>query len=296
MAQAPAPFIDQRQVQRNFARAASGYDAAAVLQREIGRRMLERLDYVRIDPQRLLDLGCGTGAGLTALYERYPRALLIGADLSEPMLRAGLRAQGRWRWLLPFLPGKRLSLLAAEAAALPLPASSIGFCWSNLMLHWVADPLPVLREANRVLEVGGLLMFSTFGPDTLQELRASFSDGHVHTQRFIDMHDYGDMLLACGFADPVMDVEVLTLTYASVDDLLADLRRSGSACAMQGRRRGLGGRQAWATARARYAQQAREGRLPATFEVVYGHAWKAPPKTAGDGRAIIRFDPRQRLR
>ncbi len=293
---APAQFVDRRQVQRNFARAASTYDATAVLQREIGRRMLERLDYVRLDPQRVLDLGCGTGASLTALRERYPQALVVGADLSEPMLRVGRQANRRWRWTLPFLRGARQALLAAEAAALPLPASSVGLCWSNLMLHWVDDPLPVLREAHRVLEVGGLMMFSTLGPDTLQELRGSFDDGHVHTQRFIDLHVYGDLLLASGFADPVMDVEMLTLTYAGVDDLLADLRRSGSVCAMRDRRRGLGGRQAWAAARAAYAQRAREGRLPATFEVVYGHAWKAPPKTTADGRTIIHFDTKQRLR
>ena len=292
--QAAAQFVEQRQIRRNFARAATTYDEVAVLQREVGSRMLERLDYVRIEPQRVLDLGCGTGASLTALQERYPRASLIGVDLSEPMLRAAQAKSSRLRWLLPFLRGNR-PLLAADAACLPLAPQSVGLLWSNLMLHWLDDPLPVFREAHRLLEVEGLLMFSTFGPDTLKELRASFSDGYLHTQRFTDMHDYGDMLVACGFADPVMDAEVLTMTYASFDDLLRDLRQSGGACAMRARRHGLMGRSAWAAARAAYERLARAGRLPATVEVVYGHAWKAQPKKTADGRAIVRFDrPRTR--
>ncbi|MCM8595321.1 malonyl-ACP O-methyltransferase BioC [Accumulibacter sp.] len=289
-------MIDQRQLRRNFARAASSYDEAAVLQREIGRRMLERLDYVRLTPQRVLDLGCGTGASINALHERYPKAALIGVDLSESMLRVGQAQGSRLRWLLPFLGGGKTPLIVADATALPLSARSFGLVWSNLMLHWLDDPLRAFREMHRLLEVEGLLMFSTFGPDTLKELRASFGDGHAHTQRFTDMHDYGDMLVACGFADPVMDAEVVTMSYASLDDLLADLRRTGSGCAMRARRHGLTGRSLWAEARAAYRQLARDGRLPATFEVVYGHAWKAQPRTTADGRAVIRFDPKQRLR
>ena len=293
---ASAQFVDQRQVRRNFSRAASTYDEVAVLQREIGSRMLERLDYVRIEPQRVLDLGCGTGASLTALHERYPKALLLGVDLSEAMLRASQVKRSRLRWLMPFLRGQATPLLAADAAALPFKPQSIGLLWSNLMLHWLDDPLLAFREAQRLLDVGGLLMFSTFGPDTLKELRASFSDGHIHTQRFTDMHDYGDMLLDCGFSDPVMDAEVLTMTYANVDTLLSDLRRSGSNCAMQARRRGLTARATWAATRSAYMQLARDDRLPATVEVVYGHAWKALPKTTSDGRTIVRFDPQQRQR
>lgn len=291
MREAPR-FVDPRQVRRNFARAAASYDAAAVLQRVIASRMLERLDYVRIAPQRILDLGCGTGGSLTALQERYPQAMLVGADLSEPMLRAGRGQRSRLHRLLPFIRGHRSALLAADAADLPLRAGQFGLLWSNLMLPWVDDPLRVFREAHRVLEVGGLFMFSAFGPDTLRELRACFTDAHAHTQRFTDMHDFGDMLVECGFADPVMDMETLTLTYASVDDLLRDLRQSGSACAMLTRPHGLGGRNGWQRMRAAYAALQREGRLPATFEVVYGHAWKAAPRQTEDGRAIVRFERR----
>ena len=291
-----APFVDSHKVRRNFARAATAYDGSAVLQREVASRMLERLDYVKIAPQRVLDVGCGTGGSLTALGERYPKSFVFGADASEAMLQAGRGQRKRMRWLLPFMRGNTASLLSADAQALALKTASIGLIWSNLMLHWVDDPLAAFREMHRVLDVGGLLMFSTFGPDTLKELRACFGDGYEHTHRFVDMHDYGDMLVECGFADPVMDVEILTMTYPGVGELFSDLRRNGASCAMQTRRSGLMGRQAWQAARAAYERLLKDGRLPATFEVVYGHAWKAQPSKTADGRAIVRFDPKQRLR
>jgi malonyl-CoA O-methyltransferase len=221
---------------------------------------------------------------------------VLGADASAAMLLAGRGQRSRLRWLLPFVRGNTASLLAADVQALPLKNAALGLIWSNLMLHWLEDPLPAFREMHRALDVGGLLMFSTFGPDTLKELRSCFTDGYEHTHRFIDMHDYGDMLVGCGFADPVMDVEVLTMTYPGVDDLFSDLRRNGASCAMQERRRGLMGRKTWQAARAAYEKLLKDGRLPATFEIVYGHAWKAQPKKTADGSAIVRFDPKQRLR
>ena len=290
------PFIDVHQIRRNFARAAARYDAADVLAREVDSRMLERLDYIKIEPPRVLDLGCGTGASLTALAERYPKASVLGADFSEAMLHAGRAGRSHLRWLMPFLRGNKALLSAADASALPFKSRSMGLIWSNLMMHWVNDPLPVFREMHRVLDVGGLLMFSTVGPDTLKELRACFSDRYEHTQRFIDMHDVGDMLMESGFSDPVMDAEVLTLTYPGVDDLFRDLRQSGAGCVMATRRHGLMGREAMAAVRTEYEKWIRDGRLPATIEVVYGHAWKAPSDKTEDGRQIVRFDPNPRLR
>ena len=292
-----APYVDTRQVRRNFARAAAGYDGVAILQREVASRMLERLDYVKIEPARVLDLGCGTGFSLSALSERYPKAQVLGADMSESMLRAGRGERSRVHRMLPFLRSRKSALVGADAQALPFSANTQGMVWSNLMLHWLDEPLPAFREAHRVLDTDGLLMFSTFGPDTLKELRASFTDGYVHTQRFADMHDYGDMLLECGFSDPVMDVEVLTMTYPNLDDMLRELRQNGAGCAMRERRQGLMGRAAWQSARARYESLAKDGRLPATFEVIYGHAWKAQSaqKKTADGATVVRFDPKQRL-
>lgn len=281
-------FVDRRQVARRFARVAGSYGDGDFLAREVDRRMQERLDYVKLDPARIVDLGCSRGASLPALASRYPRAQRVGVDLVPGML-AGLPAPAGWRRLLGLAPGGSLAL-AADAAKLPLKSRTAGLVWSNLLLHWLDDPIPALAEAHRVLEVGGLLMFSTLGPDTLKELRAAFGDGHAHTQRFADMHDLGDMLVGCGFADPVMDMEVVTLTYDDLEGLLAELRSAGSACAMHDRRRGLIGRGEWARIRAAYEAQRRNGKLPATFEIVYGHAWKAAPTSTPDGRAIVRFD------
>ena len=285
-----AGFVDTRQVRRNFSRVAPRYDEVAFLSREVDRRMLERLDYVRIEPQRVLDLGCATGASLTALRERYRDAHLIGADFAEPMLHAGRGEKNFLSRLMPFLKPGKSTFAAADTEALPFRAASFGLVWSNLLLHWLEEPRPTLRETLRVLETGGLFMFSTFGPDTLRELARAFGDGFAHTQRFTDMHDLGDMLVECGFSEPVMDMEVLTLTYASFDDLVAELHAAGDACAMHGRRKSLLGRGVWEKARAAYAALSQDGRLPATFEVVYGHAWKGEPKKTADGRAIVRFD------
>lgn len=257
--------------------------------------MQERLDYVTLEPKRIVDLGCSRGGSFSGLGARYPAAELIGVDLVPAMLTMEGPGVGRgWRrWLGLSRPSGSLRL-AADAARLPLPQASAGLIWSNLLLHWLDDPLPVFAETHRLLDVGGLIMFSTFGPDTLKELRAAFADGRDHTQRFIDMHDLGDMLVASGFADPVMDMEVITLTYTTLDGLFADLRGAGATCAMASRNRALSGRQSWAAARTAYEALRREGRLPATFEVVYGHAWKTAPKKLADGRSIVRFEPPRR--
>ena len=256
--------------------------------------MQERLDYVKVTPQRILDLGCSRGGSFPGLAARYPAAQLIGLDISPAMLQTGQVARPGWqRWLGMGRQGGA-QRLAGDAVKLPVKSQSTAIVWSNLLLHWLDDPLPALAEAHRVLEVGGLLMFSTLGPDSLKELRSVFADGYAHTQRFIDMHDLGDMLVGCGFADPVMDMEVLTLTYDDFDDMLGELRAAGSGCAMKARRHGLTGRQAWAQARSAYEGLRCGGKLPATFEIIYGHAWKVPQKQTADGRAVIRFDAPRR--
>lgn len=288
-------FVDPRQVRRAFARAAQTYDEHASIEREIARRMLERLDYVKIEPRRIIDLGCGTGATLPALKERYREAQVVGLDACEAMLRVGHREGRQLRWLMPFLKSTRSPRLAADAAALPLAAGCAQLIWSNLMLLWASDPQPVIREMHRVLEVGGLAMFTTFGPDTLKELRACFDDGYSHTQRFVDMHDIGDMLVEAGFADPVMDMEVLTLTYEDFDRLLGDLRASGATCAASDRRRGLMGKTTWQAMRAGIERLRRDGRIPVTLEVIYGHAWRAAPKRLAEGRSVIHVErPKRR--
>lgn len=283
-------FVDRLQVGRRFTRVAATYGEGDFFAREVDRRMQERLDFVKVEPQRILDLGCSRGGSFAGLSARYPEAELIGLDIAPAMLSAGYTPRPGWQRWLGIGKNAEPLRLAADATNLPLKSRSTAIVWSNLLLHWLDDPIPALAEAHRVLEIGGLLMFSTLGPDTLKELRSAFADGYAHTQRFADMHDLGDMLVGCGFADPVMDMEVITLTYDDVDAMFAELRAAGSSCAMKARRHGMTGRQSWARGKAAYEAMRQDGRLPATFEVIYGHAWKAEPKKTPDGRAIVRFD------
>ena len=273
--------IDARQARRRFERAAATYARASRLEAEIGARMLERLDYVKLAPQRVLDAGCGPARETRALAKRYPAAQIIALDFSLRMLREPTGLFRRlWR-------RNEKQSLCADFQRLPLAPSSTGLIWSNMALHWAADPLAALQEFHRVLAVGGLLMFSTLGPDTLAELRAAAGESRVH--RFADMHDVGDMLVAAGFADPVMDMERLTLLYTDGDALLGDLRASGQSCARADRSGGLAGTRFFAAMRERLAAQRRGGKLAIGYEVVYGHAWKAAPRRTPDGRSVVRF-------
>ncbi len=270
-------------MRQDFARAAGSYDSAAVLACETGLRMAERLNFVRIAPGRVADVGCATGDGLRELQRRFPAALPLAIDFARPMLSVvHSRAS-----LIQRLRGRTPLLINADVRVLPLAAGSLGLVWSNLMLHWLDDPAPAFSELQRVLEVGGLLMFTMLGPDTLKELRAVCLEAGISPplRNFLDMHDIGDMLLAAGFADPVMDMEMVTLTYRSARGLLADQRHLGT-------RNGLFGYLPWRDWRkvlAAYSRRRDASRLPACFEVIYGHAWKPQPTVTGDGRAIIHF-------
>ncbi len=277
-------------MKQDFSRAAATYDEAAVLARETGRRMAERLEYVKLSPSRMADIGCASGDGIRDLQQRYPAALPLAVDFSSAMLQ-----QVRHRVpLLQRLARRVPRLINADARSLPLAANSLGLVWSNLMLHWLDDPLPALREMHRVLEVDGLLMFAMLGPDTLMELRVACSDCGLEPplRRFLDMHDIGDMLIAAGFADPVMDMEMLTLTYGSPRGLLRDQRHLGVRDALFGH---LPWRD-WRRVLSNYAaRRTKDGDvLPASFEIVYGHAWKPVPQRIDDGRAIIQFEKRPR--
>ena len=267
-------FVDRLQVGRRFSRVAESYDQADFFAREVDRRMQERLDYVKVEPKRILDLGCSRGGSFASLAARYPDAQLLGLDIAPAMLQGDRAARPGWQRWLGLGRSNEAQRLAGDAANLPLKSQSTAIVWSNLLLHWLDDPLPALAEAHRVLEVGGLLMFSTLGPDSLKELRAAFSDGYAHTQRFIDMHDIGDLLVRNGFSTPVMDMEYITVTYPDVTSVMRDLKAIGAHNVMQGRRRGLMGKNAWQKAIGEYEKLRTDGKLPATFEVVYGHAWK----------------------
>lgn len=271
--------IDKQRVRAAFDRAAAGYESVAVLQREVGARLEERLALVRIEPETVLDAGAGTGELSERLAQRYPSARLVLFDLSPAML-AMARGRGsfieRWR-------RKRL-FVCGDAERLPLAPGCADLIVSNLMLQWCNDLESVLQGLRRALRPGGLLMFTTLGPDTLRELRASWRavDADVHVNAFIDMHDVGDALLRAGFSDPVMDREDIVLTYDSVATLMRELKTLGAHNSTDGRPRGLTGRARIQGMTAAYERFRRDGRLPATYEVVHGHCWA--PAADADSR------------
>ena len=278
--------IDKKAVRRAFSKAATQYDAAAVMQREVCARMLERLDYIKQKPATVIDVGSGTGWGTRQLGERYPAAQIVALDIAMGMLRA---ARGTSSWWSKLFAGNTRQYVCADMEVLPVRANSMDMVWSNLAVQWCNDLPATLAEFHRVLKVEGLLMFSTFGPDTLKEIRSAFQgvDGYNHINRFADMHDIGDMLVAGGFADPVMDMEYITLTYNDVKAVMQDLRSIGAHNATAGRSTGMMGKQVWHRVLENYERLRRDGKLPATFEVIYGHAWKPLPMKISDGRAII---------
>lgn len=286
--------LDARQVRRAFNRAALRGKDTAVFHVEVERRMFERLDYIRLLPARVLDAGSGAGRGLGLLHGRYPKADLVGVDFASAAIRNAVRAESRVGRALRLLRGPARLHVCSDIQRLPLPSRSVDMVWSNLALAWVEDPAAALREFHRVLATGGLLMFSSYGPDTLKELKTAFSvcstTRHVH--EFSDMHDLGDMLVESGFADPVVDMERITLTYADAGTLARDLKASGETCAARDRRAGLLGSRTWKKMLQAYERERVDGRLPATVEVIYGHAWKGEPRSTADGRQIVKWGPK----
>lgn len=270
--------IDKARVRASFDRAAGSYDAAAILQQEIRTRMLERLELVKITPQTILDAGCGTGHASVVLGKRYSGSSVISLDLAMGMLQQTL---AHYPLLKRIMGSKRPAALCADIEQLPLSDNSVDLIWSNVAIQWCNNLDQAFGEMARVLRTEGLLMFSTFGPDTLKELRAASGNEHVHVSRFIDMHDIGDALVRAGFADPVLDVERFVLTYDDVIAIMRDLKAIGANNAAAGRARGLLGRGFLTQLTAAYEQFRHEGKLPATYEVIYGHAWKPQPKQSG---------------
>jgi malonyl-CoA O-methyltransferase len=261
--------LDTGRVRRSFDRAATTYDGAAVLHREVRDNLLQRLDLMALVPRVVVDAGAGTGHAARALIRRYPKSLVIALDASRPMLQAARRQQS---WL------RRFARVCADAQRLPLADASVDLILSNLLLQW-CDPDAVFAEFRRVLAPQGLLHFTTLGPDTLRELRSAWSkvDSHTHVNQFLDMHDIGDALVRAGFASPVLDVERYTLSYVDVRRVASDLKATGAHNATFGRSRGLTGRGRFKALQTAYESYRQDGRLPATYEVVFGHAWTSGP-------------------
>ncbi|MDG4549270.1 MAG: methyltransferase domain-containing protein [Candidatus Contendobacter sp.] len=262
------PFaLDRARLRRAFERAAATHDRAAFLYREVGQRLLERLDLIKLRPEAILDVGCGVGSITVALMKKYRRARVIGLERASAMVAL---ARQRAPWL------RTLHGAVAEPESLPLPTASCDLVFSNLALPWTLDLDRVFAEFRRVLKPGGALFFTTLGPDTLSELRRSWAavDGYNHVNAFLDMHDVGDALMRARLAEPVMDVERLTLTYPDVDGLMRDLRTLGAGNVTCGRPRGLTGKGRLSAMRTAYERYRRvDGLLSVSCEVVYGHAW-----------------------
>ena len=282
-------FPEKHAVRRSFDRAAETYDRNNVLQCEVGLRLLKHLDPMRLEPRLAVDLGCGTGMFFEPIARRFPKARLVGVDLAHGMLRKAAKRAPAWKRLLGRGPG----LVCGDAERMPLASGISQFVFSNLALQWTR-PQAVFAEVARVLDTGGLFLFATFGPDTLKELRAAFAavDGHAHVNTFIDMHDLGDMLVHAGLVEPVMEMEMITLEYSCVEAVARDLKAIGARNALPGRPRGLSGRGRWKRVIESYEKLRRDGALPASYEVIYGHAWKAAPRKLADGRQVIDFKPR----
>ncbi len=279
--------IDKSRVRDSFDRAAETYDAAAVLQKFVRTEMLSRLDLVVMQPTRILDAGCGTGHASAALMKKYPKAELVSLDLALGMLRKTQSVNASLANRIKRVFGQaQQNLLCADIEQLPLADASVDMIFSNLAIQWCNDLDAAFAGIHRVLRTDGLLTFSTLGPDTLKELRAASKTdaARVSVSRFFDMHDIGDALVRAGFSAPVLDVERVVLTYENAIDVMRDLKAIGAHNAADGRGRGLQGRDFLKKITANYEQFRREDKLPATFEVVYGHAWKpvSRPKTKID--------------
>jgi len=258
--------LDCGQIRRSFERAAVGYDAAAGLQQEVCGNLLERLEWINFSPKVVLDLGTGTGQGVVRLRKQYPKAQLIAFDLAESMLKRTSKRAGWFR-----KPG----LLCGDARRLPLADNSVDLIFSSLTIQWCSEDLVALfSEFARVLKPGGLLMFTTFGMDTLRQLREAWAavDEQVHVNRFVDMHDIGDALLAAGFKDPVMDVERHLREFGSVTEVMRSIKAMGAHNVATQRARGLMGRQKLQRLQAAYPCN-EAGRFAVDYEVVFGMGW-----------------------
>ena len=259
-------LLDRDAIRRSFSAAADSYDAFAFLQREVASRMLERLDYIIAEPKVIIDLGAGTGEHTAALAKRYPRARTYGLDFSEPMLKK-MRKRSTWR--RPIRP------VCGDIQSLPFADNSVDLIFSSLAMQWCESLDETFKEFRRVLRPGGFVLFSTFGLDTLNELRQSWAevDEFEHVNNFVDMHIIGDLMLQAGLAEPVMDIENLTLTYKNVFDLMRELKGIGAHNVAHARQKGLMGRARLDAFEQAYEKFRSEGVLPASYEVVYGHAW-----------------------
>ena len=295
--------VNRQHIKKHFSHAAPSYDEAAILQKTVAERVDERLELTTIETQTILDLGAGTGLLTEKVISRYPHAQTFAVDLSVSMLKQAAPRLSKPRfpllgeqlnqWLQkcnitkPFATLSGATPINADVYQLPFADSSVDLIVSNLMLQWCDDLDAVFAEFRRVLRPEGLLMFTTFGPDTLKELRQAWrvaDSEQEHVNQFIDMHDVGDALIRGGFGQPVMDMELFTLTYDKPIGVLKDLKAIGATNANLSRSQGLMGKTRFQAMLEAYETLRKEGKIPATYEVVHGHAWAAEEQFKGPNR------------
>ncbi len=264
---------DKRKMRAAFERSAEQYDAVAILQREVADRLLERLELLKMVPQTILDLGSGTGYCSERLAAHYPKARITSLDLATSMVQ---KSRARFSGWQRFRRGHQF--VCGDAESLPFADNSFEMIFSSLTIQWCEELEQTFAEVRRVLKPGGVLLYTTLGPDTLKELRASWAsvDRQVHVNAFLDMHDVGDAMLRARLAEPVMDMEQLTMTYDDALTLMRDLKTLGAHNVNPGRQQGLTSPQKLRAVSQCYEQfRMADGQLPASYEVLYGHAWRA---------------------
>lgn len=277
--------MNKQAIASAFSEAAPHYDDAALLQHEVGNRFIEQLPLFKIDPRQILDLGCGTGQISHALAGHYPKASITSLDIAEGMVKSTRKNTPTPSFSLWNRP--KHQFLVGDAESLPFADNSFELIASSLTFQWCNDLPQLFREIQRVLAPGGLLLFTTLGPDTLKELRASWRavDDSIHINSFADMHDVGDAMLSGSLGDPVVDMEQITITYEKAITLMRDLKTIGAHNMNPERNHGLTSPRKLSAVSAAYEQfRMADGMLPATYEVIYGHAWRGEPRKAADAQ------------
>ncbi len=268
-------MLNKQLISKDFSKAADTYDAAAIVQQEICNRAIERLQMLKVDPNTILDIGSGTGKSTRGLQKQFPNAHVISSDVALPMLMQLNQMQPPLQQVA--------STICCDAEQISIKDGSVDLVFSTSTFQWCEDLQQVFAECWRVLKPEGVLVFTTFGPDTLLELRHSWAqvDQQEHVHSFLDMHHIGDLLLACHYGDPVVDMEVITIEYRKARHLLRDLKDTGSrgkfvAESVSGGLTGKGKFQRFEDAYEQY--RLKNGLLPASYEVIYGYARKLPSK------------------
>lgn len=271
--------LNNADIRRRFDRASATFDSSDFVHAVTRDGLFARLDGVVIDASSVVDLGCATGAAFRPLSKRFRGARIYGVDLSAKMLE---RCHSRRGWFSKF------SYVQADARSLPLADHCVDVVFANLLLPWIDHPRFVATEVARVLRKDGLFVFSTLGPDSLQELRRAWANvnEHQHVNRFLDMHDVGDELVKSGLRDPVIDVDRLAVTYENSAALFRDLSAIGARNSLAGRQRSLSGKAAFSEMR-RHLEGEQASNIRLNLELVYGHCWGSGVST---GRTDVRID------